>query len=66
MYDSLHTVKETAAILSVSPKLVREQIRIGNLRSLTFGRGYKIRRSEIDRFINTLDKKQNGVKDEDA
>lgn len=60
MYDSLHSVKETAALLSVSPELVREQIRSGKLRSLTFGRGYKIRRSEIDRFIDQLDREQNG------
>ena len=60
MNDSLHSVKEIARILSVSPELVREEIKSGRMKAFIYGRGDKARQTEINRFIEDLYRKQNG------
>lgn len=54
--DSLMTVPEVAATLRLHPDTVRRWLRAGQLPAVNLGgrRGYRIRRSELDRFLASL------------
>jgi len=54
--DSLMTVPEVAATLRLHPDTVRRWLRAGQLPAVNLGgrRGYRIRRSELDRFLTSL------------
>ena len=48
--DELLTTKEVADILKVSERWVTKQIQDGKLQAIDLGKGYRIYRSELDRF----------------
>jgi excisionase family DNA binding protein len=54
--DSLMTVPEVAATLRLHPDTVRRWLRAGQLPAVNLGgrRGYRIRRSELDRYLASL------------
>jgi excisionase family DNA binding protein len=47
----LLTVKEVATELKVSERWVTKQIQDGKLQAIDLGKGYRIYRNELDRFI---------------
>ena len=49
--NPLLTVKEVASELKVSERWVTKQIQDGKLPAINLGKGYRIYRSELDRFI---------------
>ena len=50
--DELLTVDEVAAILKIHPRTVRALVQNGELKRVKIGkREYRIRRSELDRFL---------------
>ncbi len=52
--EKLYTVAEAAALLRVNPFTIRRWLRDGRLRGFSMGSdrgGWRIRRSELDRFI---------------
>jgi excisionase family DNA binding protein len=54
--DPLMTVPEVAATLRLHPDTVRRWLRAGQLPAVNLGgrRGYRVRRSELDRFLAAL------------
>ena len=50
--DRLLTVHEVAGIMRVSNMTVYRLIRAGELRAARVGRGYRIRESELDAYLN--------------
>jgi excisionase family DNA binding protein len=48
--DELLTTKEVADRLKVSERWVTKQIQDGKLQAIDLGKGYRIYRSELDRF----------------
>lgn len=48
------TVEEVAHHTGFSERYIRNHIHAGNLAALKIGRNYRIRRGEIDNFMNTL------------
>lgn len=50
--DRLLTVHEVAAIMRVSNMTVYRLIRAGELRAARVGRGYRIRESEVDAYLD--------------
>jgi excisionase family DNA binding protein len=51
----LLTVADTAAMLRCSAWLVRDYIARGRLRSVRLGRAVRIRRTEVERFLDELE-----------
>ena len=51
MADDLVTVEDAAQYLGVHPETVRVWIRSGELRAAKIGRFWRVRRSEIERFV---------------
>lgn len=51
--DALLTVKETATYLKLNPLTVYEYIRRGHLRAVKFGRYYRIRAEDLQKFIES-------------
>jgi excisionase family DNA binding protein len=49
--DQLLTTREVADELKVSERWVTKQIQDGKLQAIDLGKGYRIYRSELDRFI---------------
>ncbi len=49
--NPLLTVKEVASELKVSERWVTKQIQDGKLQAINLGKGYRIYRSELNRFI---------------
>lgn len=49
--NRLLTTKEVADELKVSERWVTKQIQDGKLQAIDLGKGYRIYRSELDRFI---------------
>jgi excisionase family DNA binding protein len=49
--DRLLTTKEVADELKVSERWVTKQIQDGKLQAIDLGKGYRIYRRELDRFI---------------
>lgn len=49
--NRLLTTKEVADELKVSERWVTKQIQDGKLRAIDLGKGYRIYRSELDRFL---------------
>lgn len=45
------TTDEVAALIRTSPDYVARQCAAGNLRGKTLGKEWRIRRSEVDRFM---------------
>lgn len=52
MEDILLTTKEVATELKVSERWVTKQIQEGKLEAIDLGKGYRIYRSALDRFIS--------------
>ena len=52
MEDSILTVEQVAQILQVHPFTVLKFIKQGKLKAAKLGRVYRIRRSEVDKFID--------------
>ena len=50
--DRLLTVHEVAAIMRVSNMTVYRLIRAGELKAARVGRGYRIRESEVDAYLD--------------
>jgi len=50
--DRLLTVHEVAGIMRVSNMTVYRLIRSGELRAARVGRGYRIRESEVDAYLD--------------
>ena len=50
--DRLLTVHEVAAIMRVSNMTVYRLIRAGELKAARLGRGYRIRESEVDAYLD--------------
>jgi excisionase family DNA binding protein len=50
--DRLLTVHEVAAIMRVSNMTVYRLIRAGDLKAARVGRGYRIRESEVDAYLD--------------
>lgn len=50
--DRLLTVHEVAGIMRVSNMTVYRLIRAGDLRAARVGRGYRIRESEVDAYLD--------------
>ena len=50
--DRLLTVHEVAGIMRVSNMTVYRLIRAGELRAARVGRGYRIRESEVDAYLD--------------
>lgn len=48
------TVEEVAHVIGFSDRFVLNHIRAGNLAALKIGRTYRIRREEIDEFMEYL------------
>lgn len=57
--DRLLTTKEVADELKVSERWVTKQIQEGKLQAIDLGKGYRIYRSELDRFIMERKTKRN-------
>jgi excisionase family DNA binding protein len=53
MEEKLLTPEEVASILSVSPKSVREWLRRGRLRGVRAGRLWRIRKRDLDAFLDS-------------
>lgn len=53
MPDQQLTVEEVADELRVHPETVRQWIREGELDAFDTGRGYRISRTDLDKFIQT-------------
>jgi excisionase family DNA binding protein len=51
-FDSVLTVKETAALLKLSPLTVYDYIRLGKLKAVRFGRYYRILNNDLLLFID--------------
>jgi excisionase family DNA binding protein len=51
MSNELLTVERVAEELSVHPKTVRTWIREGKLVAVDLGKEYRVRRSDLDRFL---------------
>jgi excisionase family DNA binding protein len=51
MSDELLTVERVAEELSVHPKTVRTWIRKGKLVAVDLGKEYRVRRSDLDKFL---------------
>jgi excisionase family DNA binding protein len=47
----LYTVDETARLLRVSPITIRRYIAAGQLEAVRVGRGVRVHREAIDRFV---------------
>jgi excisionase family DNA binding protein len=58
-YDRLLTVAEVAAIMRVSNMTVYRLIKAGDLPALRVGKNYRIRESEVDRYL--LDRQVEGA-----
>ena len=50
----LYTVEETARLLRVSPITIRRYIAAGELEAVRVGRGVRVHREAIDRFVRPL------------
>jgi excisionase family DNA binding protein len=50
--DHLLTVREVAAAMRVSNMTVYRLIRAGDLRALQIGKSYRIRESEVGRYLD--------------
>ena len=48
------TVDEVAHVTGFSDRFIRNHIKAGNLAALKIGRTYRIRREEIDEFMDYL------------
>lgn len=48
------TVEEVAHTTGFSDRFIRNHIRAGNLAALKIGRTYRIRREEVDEFMDFL------------
>lgn len=66
--DALLTVPEVAATLRLHPDTVRRWLRAGQLPAVNLGgrRGYRVRRSELDRFLASLSTPGSGVSERSA
>lgn len=51
-FDRLYLVREVAAVLRVAPFTVRKYIREGQLNAVRVGKGYRVRHSDLDLFVN--------------
>ena len=59
MTDRLLNIHEVAEILRVSAETVRRFLRTGKLTGVKFGRGWRVRESELAKFVgNGKDKSQ--------
>jgi excisionase family DNA binding protein len=47
----LHTVREVAAVMRVSNMTVYRLIKAGDLAAVRVGKGYRIRQSDVTRFL---------------
>lgn len=54
MQEDLLTVKEVAAYLKISIFTVREMIKAGRLKAIKVGKSYRIKRSELEKFLATV------------
>ena len=59
--DRLLTVHEVAAIMRVSNMTVYRLIRAGDLKAARVGRGYRIRESEVDAYLDRGVSSDDGV-----
>jgi excisionase family DNA binding protein len=66
--DLLLTVPEVAATLRLHPDTVRRWLRAGQLPALNLGgrRGYRVRQSELDRFLASLSTPGSNVSERSA
>lgn len=48
--DELLTVKEVAAELKLSERFITQEVSKGNLQAYRFGKTFRIRRSELERY----------------
>lgn len=60
MAEEWLTIEEIAAELRVSEETVRRWIRAKQLKALSIGRGYRIRRKDYEDF---LDRRSNDIED---
>lgn len=51
--DKLYTTEEVAEQLKVTAKTVREWIGRGELEAIDLGQGYRIRRSDLEAFLES-------------
>lgn len=51
--DQLRTVAEVAGVLRVSNMTVYRLIKAGDLAALRVGKSYRIRQSDLDRYLTT-------------
>jgi excisionase family DNA binding protein len=50
--DKLYTLKEAAELLNVSTKTVTRYIKQGNLKASKLGSQWRIKPSEVERFVD--------------
>lgn len=55
-HSDILTVSETADILRVSIKTVREMIKSGQLSAVKIGKGYRLRRSDVESLFDRTEK----------
>ncbi len=51
--ETMLTVRQTAALLQLTPLTIYEYIRLGKLKAVKFGRYYRIRKEDLNDFINS-------------
>jgi excisionase family DNA binding protein len=62
--DELYTTNEVAEKLKVTPKTIREWIGRGELEAIDLGQGYRIRRSDLDTFLDSRKKRRKNNEEE--
>lgn len=62
MYDKLLSPEEVSAVLSVTPKTIREWLRKGELRGIKTGKLWRIREQDLQTFIKPEEPKAKELK----
>ena len=55
--EQLYTQEEVAKVLSIHPKTVGDWLRTGKLRGIKIGKFWRVRESELQRFITEAEEK---------
>lgn len=62
--DKLYTLEEARTYLRISDSTIRRYIRAGKLKATMIGRQYRIKDTDIQRFVEQEEQKKDGEHDE--